>query len=95
LTRCLLDPSNHVYYQVPFIIALTAWESRVRGAPLLSLATTAAFWLTFHTISGTGSLEAKFAAYLATTLPIAALLVRPAFGKAWRPAARVQTLSTA
>jgi hypothetical protein len=82
LGRCALDPSNHVYYQVPLVIALVAWEARSSGAPVLALLATAAFWLTFHTVSGTGSLNAQYAAYLATVLPLAAVLARPAMGKA-------------
>ena len=75
VVRCLLDPSNHVYYQVPFVLALCAWEARTRGLPVLSLLSLAGFYLVFHVISGTGSLTAQFVAYLAITLPIACVLL--------------------
>jgi hypothetical protein len=78
LTRCLLDPSNHVYYQVPFVIALTAWEARSRGLPVLSLLATLGFFLVFHTVSGTGSLWAQYVFYLAVALPLLVVVARGA-----------------
>ncbi len=81
LVRCLLDPSNHVYYQVPVVIALTAWEVRARGRPMLALVATAGFWLVFHTVSGIGSLDIQYLSYLAVALPLLGVLVRPAFGR--------------
>ena len=76
LVRCLLDPSNHVYYQAPFVLALCAYEARTRGLPVLSLLSLAGVWLVFHVISGTGNLTAQFIAYLTITLPLAAVLAR-------------------
>jgi hypothetical protein len=81
LIRCMLDPSNHVYYQVPFVVTLLAWEARTTGIPILALLATAAFWFIFHTVSGTGSLTAQYVAYLVVTLPLAAILLRPALGR--------------
>ncbi len=75
LLRCLLDPSNHVYYQVPLVLALVAWESRIRPYPVASLAALAGYFAVFHTISGTGSLAAQFFGYLVVTLPLAAMLL--------------------
>jgi hypothetical protein len=80
LTRCLLDPSNHVYYQVPFVIAVAAWEGLSNRAPVLALLATLGFWLVFHTLAGTGGLSLQFIAYLAVALPLVAVLIRPAFG---------------
>jgi hypothetical protein len=80
LLRCVLDPSNHVYYQVPFVLTFGAWEARTRGVPLLSLASLVGFWFIFHTVSGTGSLTAQYVAYIALVLPLvwylAAVIVR-------------------
>ncbi len=97
LGRCLLDPSNHVYYQVPVVIAVAAWEVISGRFPIRALGATAGFWLVFHTISGTGSLAAQFLAYLAVVLPLAATLIRPALGRPLRarPQGTVPTLSTA
>jgi hypothetical protein len=80
LLRCVLDPSNHVYYQVPFVLALAAWEARVRGAPLLSLASLGGFYVIFHTVSGTGSLTAQFLAYMALVIPLAGYLAAVILG---------------
>jgi hypothetical protein len=75
LLRCLLDPSNHVYYQLPFVIALMTWEARAsRTAPSLSLLAAGLMWLVFHTVSGVASLDVQFAAYLAIALPFVAIL---------------------
>jgi hypothetical protein len=80
LIRCLLDPSNHVYYQVPFVVALAAYEVRGGRAPVTALLALAGFWLVFHTISGLGSLDLQFVAYLAVSLPLLMVVARPALG---------------
>lgn len=92
LLRCMLDPWNIVYYQLPFIIALLAWESRNRaGAPVMSLAATGAVWVTFQTIGTNASGDpanatlgtAVFAAWAipATVLLVArSLRARPELG---------------
>ena len=81
LVRCLLDPSNHVYYQVPFLIALVAWEASTRGVPVVAMCATVGFWLVFHTISGVASLDVQFLTYLAVTLPLLVVLAPPAMGR--------------
>ena len=49
LLRCWLDPWNVVYYPLPFIVALAAWETTVAlRAPLLAIFATAATWLDFQ-----------------------------------------------
>lgn len=78
LTRCLLDPSNHVYYQVPFAVTFAVWEARTRGIPLLSLFVLLGFFLVFHTVSGAGSLAAQFVSYLAVALPLLFVAARAA-----------------
>jgi hypothetical protein len=81
LVRCLLDPSDHVYYQLPFVIALLAWEARTRDAPVLALLTTGLLWLVFHTVSGIAGLSVQFATYVAVTLPLLVVVGRPALGR--------------
>jgi hypothetical protein len=78
--RCILDPSNHIYYQLPLVVALASFELEAGDMPVLALAATAAFWLVFHTISGVASLDLQFVAYLCVALPIGASLLRPATG---------------
>jgi hypothetical protein len=82
LLRCLLDPSDHVYYHVPFVIALVAWESRTRGAPILALLATGLLWLVFHTVSGVAGLDVQFFAYIAVTVPFVVVLEREVLGRA-------------
>lgn len=76
LLRCVLDPSNHVYYQVPFVVALAVWEARVRGLPVLALTSLGGFWCIFHTVAGGGSLTAQYVAYMALVLPLTVYLAR-------------------
>jgi hypothetical protein len=84
LLRCLLDPSNHVYYEIPFVFALTAWEAQ-RGAPVLALLATGLLWLVFHTVSGVAGLDVQYAAYLLVTLPYVVVLIGPAAAGGSRP----------
>jgi hypothetical protein len=81
LVRCLLDPSDHVYYHVPFVVALLAWEARTRDVPVLALLATGMLWLVFHTISGVASLSVQFATYVAVTLPLLVIVGRAALGR--------------
>jgi hypothetical protein len=78
LLRCMLDPSDHVYYSIPFVLALLAWESRARHGPVLALLAAGLLWLVFHTISGIAGLWWQYAAYMLVTLPFVILLWRPA-----------------
>jgi hypothetical protein len=75
LLRCLLDPSDHFYYHLPFLVALAAFESRTRSAPLLALLATGLLWFVFHMVSAVASLDAQFLAYLAVALGLVAALV--------------------
>jgi hypothetical protein len=77
LGRCLLDPWNVVYYHLPLIVALLAWEVvSGRRIPVLTLVTTGAVWLSFETLDTPYGL-APWLTYLAWTLPLGAHL-------AWR-----------
>lgn len=75
LERCALDPWNLVYYHLPLVLALLAWEvQRGRDLPVLSLGVTVAAWLSFvscdaHTGAG------PFLAYFVWVLPLAGVLV--------------------
>jgi hypothetical protein len=82
LLRCMLDPWNLVYYHLPLVVALAAWEARRgRGLPVLSVVVTAACWLTFVTYDERSGYGPYFA-YLAWSVPLALglayeLLYRP------------------
>ncbi len=77
LLRCWLDPWDVVYYPLPFIVALGAWEATVvRRAPLLAIVATAATWLDFQYLPNHVSLDAQAIAFLApSTLALAAFAI--------------------
>ena len=51
LMRCALDPWDTVYYPLPMIVALVAWEASVaRRLPLAALGATALTWLIFESL---------------------------------------------
>ncbi|MGH2947960.1 MAG: glycosyltransferase 87 family protein, partial [Solirubrobacteraceae bacterium] len=74
LERCALDPWNLVYYHLPLVLALLAWEVRSgREVPVLTLAATLAAWLSFVSYDArTG--YGPFLVYFAWVLPLAAHL---------------------
>ncbi len=87
--RCLLDTWDVVYYPLPFLLALLAWE--VRGSagrpPVLALSTTVLVWFNFHWLHLHASPDLQAAFFLAWALPLAAWLCvrvyalgRPAVG---------------
>jgi hypothetical protein len=81
LLRCLLDPWNLVYYHLPLVVALAAWEARRgRDVPALSVGVTAACWLSFD-IYDERSGYGPYVAYLAWTLPLAAGLAFALLGE--------------
>jgi glycosyl transferase family 87 len=76
LLRCLLDPWNIIYYHLPLVIALLAWEVICgRRIPIVSLVTTGAVWLSFETYD-TALGYGPWLVYLAWTVPLAAYLAR-------------------
>jgi hypothetical protein len=81
LERCALDPWNLVYYQLPLVLSLLAWEVHRRHAfPVLTLAVTAATWISFVTYDvrvGYG----PFALYFAWALPLACALGWTLYGR--------------
>ena len=78
LLRCLLDPSNHVYYELPFVLALVAWEARTASAPLLSMLATGLLWLVFGPISANAGHDVQWLAYVAAMVPFIVILARSA-----------------
>lgn len=74
--RCLLDTWDTVYYPLPFILALLAWE--VRGSagrpPVLALSGTVLAWISFQWSPAHISPDAQAAFFLAWSLPLTTLL---------------------
>jgi hypothetical protein len=76
LLRCVLDPVDNLYYHVPLLLALVAWEvvARVR-LPIVSALTAAALWATFHLVDPAARPEVTNAFYLAWTGTLGAYLL--------------------
>jgi hypothetical protein len=78
LLRCVLDPWNNVYYVLPCVLALAAWEPlRYGRPPMYALATVVATFISMERIFDIATFDVVAATYLAWSLPLAALL-------AWR-----------
>lgn len=84
LLRCLLDPWNVSYYALPFLLALLAWELHERdGVPVLSLAATLLSWITLVSLPGSAHPDVQAIAYLAWSLPLAAMLATLLISPRW------------
>jgi hypothetical protein len=99
LLRCALDPWDNVYYPLPFIVALIAWESlRLRRPPLYGLLASAATWAIFEELPSHISADAGSALFDLLCLPAIALLLRaiyrPSAGTAPRGAVLARRLAT-
>ena len=73
LLRCMLDTWDNVYYPLPFILALLAWEVELPRPAALALASSVLVWanaqLSLHT-----SADAQAVFFLAWSLPLTAWL---------------------
>jgi hypothetical protein len=76
LLRCLLDTWDTVYYPLPFLLALLAWEvgRPGRNPPMLALCASVLVWVSFAWIGEYVSADLQAAFFLAWTLPLAAWL---------------------
>ncbi len=81
LLRCILDPWNVVYYELPFLLALLAWEALCRPdrPPVLALLSTVVVWATFETVPQLVGPDLQSAFFLAWSLPLGAWMARTAF----------------
>jgi hypothetical protein len=71
LLRCMLDPWDLVYYHLPLIVALAAWEARRgRELPVVAVVASACAWLTF-VVYDARSGYGPYLAYMAWTVPLA------------------------
>lgn len=72
LLRCMLDPWNTFYYQLPFLLALAAWEvNSHRGAPLLTLAASIVLWTGFRPVNITANGYTSNLFFVIWTVPAA------------------------
>ncbi len=85
LMRCLLDTWDTVYYLLPFVLALLAWE--VRGSrerpPVLALSSTVLAWISFQWAPGHISPDAQAALFLVWSLPLLTLLSVSLYAPDW------------
>jgi hypothetical protein len=81
LLRCLLDTWDEIYYLLPFLFALLAWEivSERPRAPLLALACSALGWLSFQWLELHASANVQASVFLAWSLPLALWLALKLF----------------
>jgi hypothetical protein len=76
LLRGMLDPWNEIYYQLPFLFSLAAWEvCSHRRAPLFTLAASCLVWLGFEAVhTSSGDLQNLF--YVTWAIPACVLMTR-------------------
>lgn len=89
LLRCILDPWDLVYYVLPFILAVVAWES-VSGSkrvPVWSVAATTATWIVFMVLPRHVSVDVQAIVCLVVSLPVALVIARAIYGPALRSGA--------
>jgi len=94
LVRCVLDPWNVVYYALPFIFALLAWEAlcRPERPPVVALLSTGLVWATFEWGPQVLHPDLQCVSLLVWALPLTAWLARETF---WpRPLRAPQRLAT-
>ena len=82
LLRSWLDPWDVIYYLLPFIVALLAWETAIaRRLPIAAGASTAVTWFVFQYLQGRISLDGQAIAYLIPAtlglVGLAVVLYRP------------------
>jgi hypothetical protein len=88
LLRCVLDPWNTIYYELPFLLALLSWEAlqRPERPPIVALIATVLTWITFQEAPTWLGADMQSAFFLAWALPLTAWLARETFA----PAARLR-----
>jgi hypothetical protein len=93
LLRCLLDTWDEIYYLLPFVFAMLAWEIAAERprAPLLALACSVLGWLSFQWLEQHGSADVQASFFLAWSLPLVlwiAVKLFSARGRELAPAAQ-------
>jgi hypothetical protein len=74
LARCALDPWNVIYYELPFVIALLAWEVELGRTPFASLTASIVIWATFEPTVGQFSADVRSVMFLVWGLPTLAAI---------------------
>jgi len=76
LVRCLLDTWDVIYYLLPFVFALLAWEvsGPLDRPPLLALSSSALAWISFQWLPSHATPDFQATFFLAWSLPLAVAL---------------------
>jgi len=75
LLRCMLDPWDIVYYPIPFILALLAWETTVKHrAPWCAVAASLATWAIFELLPTHLSANQQALSFIVPTVLALALI---------------------
>jgi hypothetical protein len=74
LLRCMFDPWNEIYYQLPFLFGLATWEvCSDRNIPLFTLTASILVWIGFEPVhTSSGDIANLF--YVTWAIPAAALM---------------------
>lgn len=78
LLRCLLDTWDEIYYLLPFVFALLAWELSLDGRrpPLLAVAGSVLVWFNFWWLESYASPDVQAGLFLAWSVPLTVWLGR-------------------
>ncbi len=84
LLRCMLDTWDNVYYTLPLLLSILAWEVEVfRRPPAIALCVTVLCWASFQWLPTVASPDLQAAFFLCWTAPLAVVmalrLYRPGF----------------
>jgi Glycosyltransferase family 87 len=72
LLRCMLDTWDNIYYPIPFVLALTAWEAlTLQRAPILALSSVILLWADCRWLPSFASADVQAACFMAWTIPLA------------------------
>jgi hypothetical protein len=72
LLRCMLDTWDVVYYPLPFVLALGAWEAlALRRVPVLAFASSVAVWAEWLWLPSFASADIQAAFFAAWSVPLA------------------------
>lgn len=84
LLRCVLDTWDIVYYPLPFVLALGAWETLgPRRVPVLALTSAVVVWAGWRWLPSYTSADFQAAFFLAWTVPLAAGLALALYAPEW------------
>jgi hypothetical protein len=86
--RCLLDTWDAIYYALPLVLALLAWElsAEPRRPPVRSLVATVSVWISFQWLPEHVSADVQSATFIAWSVPLAVWLGLRLFSTPHAPA---------